>query len=95
MTLDSSCKFKQSDMLLKISVNFKFDTDFKNRLIFQIPKFHKFWTDIFVKNKIQSLPKITKIAKKNYTKGLIRTFKSAFLPLNNAPELHHIMMKSD
>ena len=48
---------------LKKGVDFKFHSEFSNRLNFQIPKYHEVWAETFDKNEIQSLSKITKIAK--------------------------------
>ena len=48
---------------LKKGVNFKFHSEFSKRLNIQIAKFHEVWAEIFDKNEIQSLSKITKIAK--------------------------------
>ena len=63
MALNKASNFKRSDILFEKDVNFKFHSKFSNRLNFQIPKFHEVWAVIFGKNEIESLSKITKIAK--------------------------------
>ena len=63
MALNKASNFKRSDILFEKRCEFKFHSKFSNRLNFQIPKFHEVWAEILDKNEIQSLSKITKIAK--------------------------------